>query len=216
MKIFLLEDDFSLNESIKDMLESENFIVDSFYDGKVALDNISGDYELFILDIFVPNLNGILLLEKIKQINKNSIVFIMSANIDIDTIKGAYLKGCDDYIKKPFNIQELLFKLAKFKKNNNTFKFDNETLFDMESKKFIHNNSEIELTKNELKILHYLVLNQGKIVSRKDIMNYLWESENFIDDNTLTVNMTRLRGKLEELGIKDSIETKRGQGYILK
>ena len=91
MKIFLLEDDFALNESIKDMLESENFIVDSFYDGKVALDNISGDYELFILDIFVPNLNGILLLEKIKQINKNSIVFIMSANIDIDTIKCAYL-----------------------------------------------------------------------------------------------------------------------------
>ena len=74
----------------------------------------------------------------------------------------------------------------------------------------------IELSKNELKILHYLVLNQGKIVSREDIMNYLWESENFIDDNTLTVNMTRLRGKLEELGIKDSIETKRGQGYILK
>lgn len=77
-------------------------------------------------------------------------------------------------------------------------------------------NIQIELTKNELKILHYLVLNQGKIVSREDIMNYLWESENFIDDNTLTVNMTRLRGKLEELGIKDSIETKRGQGYILK
>ena len=72
------------------------------------------------------------------------------------------------------------------------------------------------LTKNELKILHYLVLNQGKIVTREEIMNYLWESENFIDDNTLTVNMTRLRGKLEELGIKDSIETKRGQGYILK
>lgn len=116
MKIFLLEDDFSLNESIKDMLESENFIVDSFYDGKVALDNISGDYELFILDIFVPNLNGILLLEKIKKINKNSIVFIMSANIDIDTIKGAYLKGCDDYIKKPFNIQELLFKLANLRR----------------------------------------------------------------------------------------------------
>ncbi len=151
MKIFLLEDDFSLNESIKDMLESENFIVDSFYDGKIALDNISGDYELFILDIFVPNLNGILLLEKIKQ--------------NIDTIKGAYLKGCDDYIKKPFNIQELLFKLAKFKKNSNIFKFDDETLFDMETKKFIYNNSEIELTKNEKNFLHLLICNQGKCVN---------------------------------------------------
>lgn len=76
MKIFLLEDDFSLNESIKDMLESENFIVDSFYDGKVALDNISGDYELFILDIFVPNLNGILLLEKIKKLIKTQLCLL--------------------------------------------------------------------------------------------------------------------------------------------
>lgn len=77
-------------------------------------------------------------------------------------------------------------------------------------------NKKIELTKNELKILHYLVLNRGRIVSREDIMNYLWESENFIDDNTLTVNMTRLRSKLEEIEIENPIETKRGQGYILK
>ena len=76
MKIFLLEDDFSLNESIKDMLESENFIVDSFYDGKIALDNISGDYELFILDIFVPNLNGILILEKIKRLIKTQLYLL--------------------------------------------------------------------------------------------------------------------------------------------
>lgn len=177
MKIFLLEDDFSLNESIKDMLESENFIVDSFYDGKIALDNISGDYELFILDIFVPNLNGILLLEKIKKINKNSIVFIMSANIDIDTIKGAYLKGCDDYIKKPFNIQELLFKLAKFKKNSNIFKFDDETLFDMETKKFIYNNSEIELTKNEKNFLHHHILHLLLKCSLHIFLDYILEGE---------------------------------------
>ena len=75
---------------------------------------------------------------------------------------------------------------------------------------------KIELTKNELKILHYLVLNKGQIVAREEIMNCLWESESFIDDNTLTVNMTRLKNKLKELGIKDYIETKRGQGYILK
>ena len=77
-------------------------------------------------------------------------------------------------------------------------------------------NKKIELTKNELKILHYLVLNQGKIVSREDIMECLWESESFIDDNTLTVNITRLRNKLEELELKELLETKRGQGYILK
>ena len=75
---------------------------------------------------------------------------------------------------------------------------------------------QIELTKNELKILHFLVLRKGQIVSRDEIINYLWDSESFIDDNTLTVNMTRLRTKLEEVGLKDIIETKRGQGYILK
>ena len=84
------------------------------------------------------------------------------------------------------------------------------------SKSIIENgNNKIELTKNELKILHYLVMNRGKIVSRDEIMDYLWDSESFIDDNTLTVNIKRLRVKLEELGVKDIIETKRGQGYIL-
>ena len=75
---------------------------------------------------------------------------------------------------------------------------------------------KIELTKNELKILHYLAINKGKIVSSNEIMNYLWDSESFIDDNTLTVNMTRLRNKLEEIGLYNYIETKRGQGYILQ
>ena len=77
-------------------------------------------------------------------------------------------------------------------------------------------NEKIELTKNELKIIHYLILNKDKIISRDEIMDYLWESESFIDDNTLSVNMKRLRDKLEKLGMKDCIETKRGQGYILK
>lgn len=75
---------------------------------------------------------------------------------------------------------------------------------------------KIELTKNELKILHYLVMNKGKIVSRNEIMDYLWDSESFIDDNTLTVNMTRLRNKLEQMGVMDYIKTKRGQGYIVE
>ena len=113
MKIFLLEDDYSLNESIKEMLETENFIVDSFYEGDVAYENIIGDYELYIFDINVPNIDGLYLLEHIKNINPNSKVIMISANINIDQIKEAYLKGCDDYIKKPFDIVELLLKINK-------------------------------------------------------------------------------------------------------
>ena len=110
MKIFLLEDDYSLNESIKEMLEIESFIVDSFYEGDVAYENIIGNYELYIFDINVPNIDGLFLLEHIKNITPNTKVIIMSANINIDKIKEAYNKGCDDYIKKPFDIHELAFK----------------------------------------------------------------------------------------------------------
>ena len=130
--------------------------------------------------------------------------------------------GADQYVTKPFNIQILLAKIAGLlRRNQNAEKSQekikcNEFILNVSKSVIEKENKKIELTKNELKILHYLVLNQGKIVTREEIMNYLWESENFIDDNTLTVNMTRLRSKLEELGIKDSIETKRGQGYILK
>ncbi|WP_418180101.1 response regulator transcription factor [Aliarcobacter lanthieri] len=98
-KIFLLEDDYSLNDTIKDMLEKSSFIVNSFYNGEEAFDNILGDYSLYILDINVPNIDGITILEKIKSINPNAKVIIISANIDIDKITEAYEKDCDDYIK---------------------------------------------------------------------------------------------------------------------
>ena len=113
-KIFLLEDDFSLNETIKEMLEESGFIVDTFYNGQKAFDNILADYTLYILDINVPNINGISILEKLKTINPNAKVLIISANINIDQIIEAYNKGCDDYLKKPFDIQELKLKIEKY------------------------------------------------------------------------------------------------------
>ena len=129
--------------------------------------------------------------------------------------------GADHYVTKPFNIQILLAKIASVLRRSTAL----ETSFDkIDCHEFILNISKsliekdekkIELTKNELKILHFLVQRRGKIVSREEIMEYLWDSESFIDDNTLTVNMTRLRNKLDQLGLKELIATKRGQGYIL-
>ncbi|MCT7556362.1 response regulator transcription factor [Aliarcobacter butzleri] len=106
-KIFLLEDDYCLNDTIKDMLNKNGFSVDAFYDGEKAFENILGEYVLYILDINVPNIDGIIILEKIKSVNSNAKVIIISANIDIDKITEAYEKDCDDYIKKPFDLQEL-------------------------------------------------------------------------------------------------------------
>ncbi|MDD3025991.1 MAG: response regulator transcription factor [Aliarcobacter skirrowii] len=211
MRVFLLEDDFSLNESIKDMLESESFLVDCFYDGKVALDSINSNYDLFILDIFVPNLNGIELMYRIKKENSNSIVFIMSANIDISTIEEAYKKGCDDYIKKPFNIQELLFKLKKYNKSGELFKLEDELFFDLKLKKLIYKNIDIELTKKEKQFLNLLVDNRGSIVNYSLIEDVVYDGEYKTIDAIRSL-VKRLRKKLP----KDIIFTNLDQGYYIK
>ncbi|MCT7445754.1 response regulator transcription factor [Aliarcobacter skirrowii] len=211
MRVFLLEDDFSLNESIKDMLESESFLVDCFYDGKVALDSINSNYDLFILDIFVPNLNGIELMYRIKKESSNSIVFIMSANIDISTIEEAYKKGCDDYIKKPFNIQELLFKLKKYNKSGELFKLEDELFFDLKLKKLTYKNIDIELTKKEKQFLNLLVDNRGSIVNYSLIEDVVYDGEYKTIDAIRSL-VKRLRKKLP----KDIIFTNLDQGYYIK
>jgi len=209
MKIFLLEDDFALNESIKDILATEDFKVDSFYDGKKALQNIKNGYDLFILDILVPSLNGILILENIKKINPEAIVLIISANIDISMIKSAYLKGCDDYIKKPFNIQELLFKIRKFKKNS-LFKFDKDTLFDKNLKKLLYKNKEIKLTKKEKNLLLLLISNRGKNVDYNLIENFVYSEPTSLD--AIRSLVKRLRKKLT----KEFIFNNTDEGYFIK
>ena len=149
------------------------------------------------------------------------IIIVTSRDNEIDELLSIN-NGADHYITKPFNIQILLAKIGALLRRIN---MQGETNDKIDVKDFILNTSNntiekdgkvIELTKNEYKILKYLVQNRGKIVSREDIMECLWESESFIDDNTLTVNITRLRNKLEELELKELLETKRGQGYILK
>lgn len=149
------------------------------------------------------------------------IIIVTSRDNEIDELLSIN-NGADHYITKPFNIQILLAKIGSLLRRTN---MQGETNDKIDVKDFILNTSNntiekggkvIELTKNEYKILKYLVQNREKIVSREDIMECLWESESFIDDNTLTVNITRLRNKLEELELKELLETKRGQGYILK
>ena len=129
--------------------------------------------------------------------------------------------GADQYVTKPYNIQILLAKIAGLLKrnqfNNTNDKIELEKFILNTSSRYVENgDKKIELTKNEYNIIYYLSLRRGKLVSRDEIMDYLWESESFIDDNTLSVNIKRIRDKLEEIGAKDSIETRRGQGYILK
>lgn len=170
--------------------------------------------------INLPNDDGFKICTEIRSFSKVPIIFITSRNTNIDELMAITLGG-DDFITKPYNTQILLARINALIKraypndNNMDIVEHNGLTLNILSSTIEHNEKSIELTKNELKILYYLLLNKGKIVSRVDVMEYLWDSAMFINDNTLTVNITRIRNKIDEIGLKDYIKTKRGQGYIV-
>ena len=220
-KILIIEDDKKLRTELKIFLEKNGYQVSILEEFKNPIENIlKENADLILLDINLPYIDGEYICKELRKTSDIPIIIVTSRDNEIDELISLN-NGADQYVTKPYNIQILLAKvsgLLRRTQNNeiNQNKINCNKFILNISKSLIENGEKnIELTKNELKILHFLVLNKEKIVSRDEIMNYLWDSESFIDDNTLTVNMTRLRTKLEELGIKDIIQTKRGQGYIL-
>lgn len=221
-KILIVEDDKKLRDELKIFLERhgyEVFLLEKFDN---SIEDILGyKADLILLDINLPNADGEYICREIRKVSNIPIIIVTSRDSELDELLSIN-NGADQYITKPYNIQILLAKIERLLKrsysgNVNQDKIDCGKFILNLSKSIIEKDGKIvELTKNEFKILHYLVLNKEKIVSRNEIMDYLWESENFIDDNTLTVNIKRLRNKLEEIGLNDVIETKRGQGYNLK
>ena len=220
-KILIAEDDKKLRGELETFLNKHGFIAKGLekFDNTIE-DILNENADLILLDINLPYIDGEYICKELRKTSDIPIIIVTSRDNEIDELISLN-NGADQYVTKPYNIQILLAKvsgLLRRTQNNeiNQNKINCNKFILNISKSLIENGEKkIELTKNELKILHFLVLNKGKIVSRDEIMNYLWDSESFIDDNTLTVNMTRLRTKLEELGIKDIIQTKRGQGYIL-
>ena len=221
-KILIIEDD----EKIRDELES--FLNKHGYNAKalINLDNVVEDIlkekaDLILLDINLPYMDGEYVCKEVRKTSNVPIIMVTSRDSELDELISLNY-GADQYITKPYNIQILLAKIIGLLKRNQNAGINQDKI---DCKEFILNRSKsiiekddlkVELTKNEISILYFLILHRGSIVSREDIIEYLWESEAFIDDNTLTVNMKRLRGKLEEVGLEDIIETKRGQGYMLK
>lgn len=211
MKIFLLEDDYSLNEAIKEIIQLENHSVENFYDGETAFSKISNDFDLYILDINIPNINGLEILKQIKQINLKTKVIIISANINIDLIREAYTLGCDDYIKKPFNIEELLFKINRYEKKDTIIYLDINITFNTISKELIINNKTVELTKNEKNLLFLLVDNLNNKISYDQIENFVYEGTSKTSDAIRSL-VKRLRKKLP----KDLISNSLDEGYYIK
>lgn len=221
-KILIVEDDEKLRNELKIFLEKNGYKVEVLETFKNTIEDILNTKpDIILLDINLPNVDGQYVCKEIRKTSNMGIIIVTSRDSEIDELLSINY-GADHYITKPYNIQILLAKIASLLRRTNA---SGEISDKIDAKDFIINTSNstiekqgkiIELTKNEYKILKYLVQNREKIVSREEIMDCLWETESFIDDNTLTVNITRLRNKLEELNLKELLETRRGQGYILK
>lgn len=221
-KILIVEDDEKLRNELKIFLERNGYEVDLITKfNNVVNDILNIKSDIILLDINLPFTDGEFVCKEIRKVSNIPIIIVTSRDNELDELISLNY-GADQYVTKPYNIQILLAKINALLRRSketdtNQNRIDcNEFILDISKSLIERNEEKIELTKNEIKILHYLIMKRGSIVSREEIMNYLWDSQSFIDDNTLTVNIKRLRNKLEELNLKDMIETKRGQGYILK
>ena len=218
MTILIVEDEEKLREELKIFLESNGYQVETVKEFQNLDTNIFKiNCDLILLDINLPFINGEYLLKEIRKKRNLPIIMITRKNTELDELLSISL-GADDFITKPFNPQILLARINRLltRKNNQseTIKYKN-ALIDVSKSLIETEHNKENLTRNELKILTYLLENKGTIVSRDDLINYLWDSDEYIDDNTLTVNINRLRTKLASLGLKDVIITKRSQGYII-
>lgn len=213
MKILVLEDNKRLSNVIVEALTQQNYHVDLFDNGKEALKAIDNGYDCFVLDINVPGIDGLTLLKEIRSMNQDTPSIIISANVDLETIQEAYVKGCDEYLKKPFYMYELETKLERFfKLKYNTINFANGVIYDISKEILLDaNKQEIKLSKKEILLLNLFAMNQEKIVTFEQIEQYVWEGDLTTNENIRAL-IKRLRKKLP----KDSILSQGGMGYKIK
>ena len=221
-KILILEDDEKLRKELETFLNKNGFIATSLNKFDNAVEDIQKiQADLLLLDINLPYTDGEFICKEVRKTSNVPIIMVTSRDNEMDELLSLNY-GADQYVTKPYNIQILLAKIVGLLKRNqnagnNPDKIDcGEFVLNTAGRIIEKEDNKVELTKNEYKILEYLVLHRQQVISRDEIMDYLWESEEFVDDNTLNVNIKRLRTKLTALGLIDQIETRRGQGYLLK
>ena len=220
-RIFIVEDDEIIANLLKKNLCSWGYDVSCAEDfSNIIQEFAHRDPQLVLLDLKLPFYNGFHWCEEIRRISQIPIIFISSASDNMNMVM-AMSRGADDFIAKPFDLDVLTAKIQAILRRTYSFGTPGSVL---EHKGAVLNPSrctltwnahDIDLTKNELRILEILLEHAGKAVSRDAIMTKLWESDSFVDDNTLTVNITRLRKKLEAAGLVDFIITRKGLGYMV-
>ncbi|MBO0439239.1 two-component system response regulator SapR [Candidatus Enterococcus ikei] len=221
-KIMIIEDETTIRELISEELQKWQF--ETF--GTTDFNNVLEDFQredpqLVLLDINLPVFDGYYWCQKIREISKIPIIFISSRNTNVDMIMAMNM-GADDFVTKPFQIDVLIAKInALLRRSYNYSEVGSEIMshngitLNVDNGSMEINGEVIDLSKNEYRLLYILIKKHGKILTREKLLRALWEDERFVDDNTLTVNINRLRKKIEQAGLEGYIETKVGQGYIV-
>ena len=220
-RILLVEDDNVIAEQVKDYLERWGYDMVCVKDFQNVLKDFSqAQPHLVLMDIGLPFYNGYYWCGEIRKISQVPVVFVSSAADNMNIVMAMNMGG-DDFIVKPYDLEVLLAKIQAILRR--TYSFQNQSavaehagvILNLSDMSLLYEGKRLELSKNEFRILQFLYERAGKTVSREEIMKRLWDNEYFVDDNTLTVNMNRLRKKLEEAGVQNFILTKKGVGYQL-
>ncbi|MBU5592204.1 response regulator transcription factor [Clostridium sp. MSJ-4] len=221
-KIMMVEDDTKIRDIVLENLQRwgfEGVYVDDF--DEVFNVFVKEKPHLVLMDINLPLFDGFYWCNKIREVSKVPVIFLSSRNTNMDIVMAINMGG-DDFVQKPFSLDVLMAKINALIRR--TYSYTdvssdvleyNGVVLNLKDSTVLHGEDKIELTKNEFKIIYILMKNNGTVVSRDKIMRSLWEDESFVDDNTLTVNINRLRKKLSDIGLDDFIKTKKGQGYIV-
>lgn len=220
-KIIIVEDAITIREELKTFLTKYGYEVLAPSTFRNILQYIEKEQaNLLLLDINLPVFDGYHICREIRKKSDVPIIIVTSRDTEMDELMSMNI-GADDFITKPYNTQILLARISSILKRSSggNIKQDildyKELLLNLSNSSITYKENTIDITKNELKILSCLIKNKGNIVSRDDLMEFMWTSYIFVDDNNLSVNITRLRKKLEGVGMKNSIETRRSLGYIL-
>lgn len=217
-KILIIEDEETIRNELKTLLENSGYgvlMLEKFTNAKEDIKSMTLD--LILLDINLPNINGEMLLKEIRKESNIPVIMVTSRVCEVDEVLSMSY-GADDYITKPYNPTILLLRIQNiFKRmeNNRDDLFYDDIVVNPKKGILEKNGKVLELTKNEMIIFTYLLNNRGRIVNRDDLMTDLWNNNEFINDNALTVNISRLRNKLQDFGLENKIETRKGQGYKL-
>ena len=220
-RILIIEDDEKLCRELQTFLNNNGYQAESLPEGEYTVPAIrKAQPDLVLLDLGLPGTDGLYLCRELRKATELPVIVITSQDTQMAELM-SMSQGADDFVTKPFHLQILLARMEAILKRvyREPVVQEKQRLgaftLDVAKAVIASKTGSAELTKNELRILDCLARHPGEIVSRDDLISHLWDSELFVDDNTLTVNMTRLRGKLAQIGVQDVIQTKRGMGYVL-